>query len=408
MALGHSPQTVTDGLVFYYDMGNPQKSWKGAPTTNQLISPNDMSVEIWQKSGTQVTGNKLEQTASSGSHWILQNSPSIIGSYYTQSVVAKAAESKYIQIFPSSGFSTTSWTNYDLENGTLQNTGVNSATITHLGDGWFLCTHTAQATATTSGSRFAVQILTNINGARNESYTGTLGHGVYLKDHQFEQNTFATPFVNGTRSNAQAVLDLTNNNTVTATSLTYASDGTFSFNGPNYIDALISQFNLYNLNVWLYNNYIIPGNDSAIGGIVTSYQSPINFNRQTTQGVNLGGWTGSATNESVHIWSNSSTSSGFNGMTYIREQIPIGWHNFQFNWNGSTYDIWVDGIKRTTFAASFGHATLHPVNAIRIGGDVAQSYYFVGQIPSVSMFNRQLSDAEVQQNFNALRGRYGL
>ena len=34
MALGHSPSIVTNGLVFAYDMGNPQKSWKGAPTTN--------------------------------------------------------------------------------------------------------------------------------------------------------------------------------------------------------------------------------------------------------------------------------------------------------------------------------------------------------------------------------------
>jgi hypothetical protein len=42
MSLSHSPQVVTNGLVFYYDMGNPQKSWKGELTTNLLpqMQPN--------------------------------------------------------------------------------------------------------------------------------------------------------------------------------------------------------------------------------------------------------------------------------------------------------------------------------------------------------------------------------
>lgn len=169
----------------------------------------------------------------------------------------------------------------------------------------------------------------------------------------------------------------------------------------------LTEFNLYNLNFWLYNDYIIPGDNTAIGGDVTDYQCLINFNQQPTQGVNLGGWTGSADNESIHIWSNSSTASGFNGMTYIKDPIPIGWHNFQFNWNGSTYDIWVDGEKKTTYPHSTaGHATLHPVNSITIGSDIAQSYNFTGTISSVSIYDRQLTDAEVIQNFNAYKTRY--
>ena len=38
MALAHSPQVVTNGLVYYHDMGNTQKSWKGAPTTNLVVT----------------------------------------------------------------------------------------------------------------------------------------------------------------------------------------------------------------------------------------------------------------------------------------------------------------------------------------------------------------------------------
>jgi hypothetical protein len=35
-------------------------------------------------------------------------------------------------------------------------------------------------------------------------------------------------------------------------------------------------------------------------------------------------------------------------------------------------------------------------------------YYFQGKIVSVKIYNRALSAAEIQQNFNALRGRFGI
>ena len=36
MALTHSPSIVTDNLIFYYDLGNSQKSWIGRPITNSI------------------------------------------------------------------------------------------------------------------------------------------------------------------------------------------------------------------------------------------------------------------------------------------------------------------------------------------------------------------------------------
>ena len=39
MSAYSGPEIANDGLVFAYDMGNPQKSWKGAPTTNLLSQP---------------------------------------------------------------------------------------------------------------------------------------------------------------------------------------------------------------------------------------------------------------------------------------------------------------------------------------------------------------------------------
>jgi len=46
----------------------------------------------------------------------------------------------------------------------------------------------------------------------------------------------------------------------------------------------------------------------------------------------------------------------------------------------------------------------------RIGLSVAggTTRYFNGRIPSVQVYNRALTASEIQQNFNALRGRYGI
>ena len=94
-------------------------------------------------------------------------------------------------------------------------------------------------------------------------------------------------------------------------------------------------------------------------------------------------------------------------MTYNQVAAAVGWHHVVFNWNGTTYDIWLDGVKTTTFATS-GHAKLANITSLRIGGDVSSGYYFNGKLSSVKCYGTQLTDASVIQHFNALRGRYGI
>ena len=45
---------------------------------------------------------------------------------------------------------------------------------------------------------------------------------------------------------------------------------------------------------------------------------------------------------------------------------------------------------------------------IRIGAHGAASNLFDGDIPVVQIYNRALTASEVKQNFNALRGRFGI
>jgi hypothetical protein len=157
------------------------------------------------------------------------------------------------------------------------------------------------------------------------------------------------------------------------------------------------------ISVWLYNNSIINANDGNIGG-PSDYQTLFSFGGGTP-GVNLGGWTGGATNEAIHIWSTS----GGARLTYTNQAVPIGIHNFVFNWNGTHYDIWVDGAKQTVLAGGGGHASLITYTnvPIHLCSDTG-TYEFWGTIYSFFMYDNALSDFQVLQNYNATKRRYGL
>lgn len=243
------------------------------------------------------------------------------------------------------------------------------------------------------------------------SYWFSNNNGPYRWDManiQVEQKDHATAFSLGTRSNTQGLLDLTGNATLSLSSTSFDSTGTPTFNGTSsyiYVTPSVA-FTLYNLDVWIYNNNAIPNNDTAIGGPST-YQTIIQFNGAYPTGINLGGWSGGMTNESVHIWTGTASSYG---ATYIRDYVAVGWHNLVFNWNGSGYDIWVDGTKRTTYSLSgvLGAAPLQTnVTNMQVGYS-SPGYYFNGKIPIVKCYNAQLTDTQVLQNFNATKGRFGL
>jgi len=57
---------------------------------------------------------------------------------------------------------------------------------------------------------------------------------------------------------------------------------------------------------------------------------------------------------------------------------------------------------------SSGNATHDTTYPLRIGGRHLSSGYFIGNISQVLIYDRVLSIDEISQNFNALRGRYGI
>lgn len=162
----------------------------------------------------------------------------------------------------------------------------------------------------------------------------------------------------------------------------------------------------YCVEVWFHNDIDITKDLKPGGG----YEQILGFGG-TTGGIACRGWTSGMTDETIGFWAPSYQT---NGATYIKDNVYIGDHSLIFNWNGSTYDIWLDGTKRTTYAFILGGTTpidaaLVSMNSMYLGRDSATyNYYFNGTIYRLAVYGSQLSDEQVLQNYNATKGRFGL
>jgi len=190
-----------------------------------------------------------------------------------------------------------------------------------------------------------------------------------------------------TRSSAQAVFDLTGQNTITASSLTYNSDGTFSFNGSsNYIDCgnatVLQQSAAITMSAWVY-----PTSWSGLGNIMSkNANSGYRFRLDSSAGALWWYVSGNAIqggNCPLNTWSHCIVTGDLSGLK-----------------------AYVNGVLVASNSTAFTPSA--PASGNLYVGTLGGAEYFQGKIATASLYNRALSALEVQQNFNAQRGRYGL
>ena len=88
--------------------------------------------------------------------------------------------------------------------------------------------------------------------------------------------------------------------------------------------------------------------------------------------------------------------------------VSLGaWHHFVFSKAGSTTKMFIDGIQ---VVDDFDIGTMqNGTGVFTIGGNVASAGWFNGKIPLIRIYKgKGLTGTEVQQNFNAVRTRFGV
>ena len=183
-----------------------------------------------------------------------------------------------------------------------------------------------------------------------------------------------------------------NGNNATLSSSTFTSadaESYFRFSGSG--EATISSFSKSTANqMTMEVVYMSSSSDtfSTYGRIVDRGDTTISLGSVNTYQLRM--WTtagGSRSSESI-----------VNGIGQDGE-----WHHLVYTYNGSNVSLYLDGVYKNGYAKT---GNLENPASITLGN--GDSYLFGGKIALFRYYESGFTSAEVKQNFQALRGRYGI
>lgn len=372
MAQVGNPQIATNGLVMYYDMYNTKKSFKGNPTTNLVTNASTMS--SFNNYGSGPVSTFMTDFGTTG--WRMNSAGSWNGCYQGISI-------------PSAGtYTFSAW--YRYWGGSPNNNGA-----TCYVSGWGGGDSAAYIDKSKIGIWQRISITLNVTTSSLTlyliSYGGTNGADNSTWDvtmPQIESGSYPTTWVDGSRSSTQALVDLMGRYTLTANSLTYASDNTFSFNGSSD-------------KITLSSNSVISGTqDYTIESVFkTSASGSADYIFGNYGSGNSGGL-------EYYVYQNK-LNNYISGNTQSATTLGANqWYYSTVTRSSSTVTHYLNGVAD---GSSTNGNSIGTSNPFTIGnGHDYTSEAFGGTIALVKVYSRALSANEVQQNFNALRGRFGL
>jgi hypothetical protein len=237
------------------------------------------------------------------------------------------------------------------------------------------------------------------------------GNGYILyRNPQVVWLNYTVPFVQGTRSTTQGLLDISgNNNTITLANMTYGANNALSFDGTDdYID-------LGNINGYFASGVtgvsteavfrITPGASGNDGPIFDNYRynlwygysnDTINFYTRTgppdTPGYQFA--------VSVSSTSSCRAKGLYNHVVGVYETIGAGTGRVTIYINGQAA-----GTATGTMMGSY------PLTAARVGQSTHGgfgTYRLNGQVPVTKVYSTALSAQQVLQNYNSYKTRFNI
>lgn len=175
--------------------------------TNLLTYSGDFSNSAWVKTSVTATAGaaspdglntafSLVASAGTAASVIVNQTEVTAGATHTQTYIVKAGVLRYIQIAGSTGFSTSTFVNFDLVLGTItRNDTSAAASIKPLGDGWYSCSLTLTSNASQTRGQVALFLIENATSSRGSSFTSDGASGVYIWGAQLEVGSFPTSYI---------------------------------------------------------------------------------------------------------------------------------------------------------------------------------------------------------------------
>lgn len=400
MGLDHSLKIATNGLVFALDAGN-DKSYKGPALTNrlnQITNNNSSSAGKSITSGTQevfipqlgISTVKFSSVQNDYPAVSTDCCPSPFGFGGSFTVTPSTLYTYSIVYKTESGYTHPNYMyryEYTSNGGTyVTEAGVhNASNRIHLGDGWYWAWGTFTTQATTNWVGYC--------GAYYYRYSTTADR-LYVAKVMLVQGDYTQlhpkywPDVNTARANTSTHVDLiVPSTTITASSLTYANNGSYTFNGST--DVIRVSKNLLS---------------GTLDFTITAIARTTNMNSVDYICGNYG--TG---NNGLELYFQNSKIILYAVGTYLTGITNLSsntWYHITATRVSGVATIYINGVLEISGAMAGNIPTTNPFT-IGNGHDYT-SEAFSGNIPYVTVYNRALVPSEIRQNFNALRGRFGI
>jgi hypothetical protein len=402
MSVSITGQTVYSGSIFYFDTNNV-KSYVGEPTTNR-------NQQISNYTGTNYADG------SHGGEW--SSNPTRFSKTYTASIAtpigfgatlcSETATAGYYHLSSMGG---------DSESGAhsiscyiYPLSSITNFTIGMLGDSGNTVTFNFTTGAITYGGSISnrnafmstvvgfpgwYRVGANIEG-RAGGWVGCLGldtytsytpsapyKSFYITGMQYEYKDHCTPYVFGTRSATQGLLDLTSRNTIDLTDMSYnSSSAVFTFDGVNdYINTNVPAQTLTNgtIEAWVYDTK----NNSG-------YRAIVQFNVNTDDALYI------YPSNVLGFWPCAASSLTVPSNTWVHVAVAYNGSQLLYSVNGVTQEI-------STTCADFTD-----LQYVKIGGhSTGDGERWQGNITEVKVYNRALSRDEILKNYNRSKARYG-
>ena len=226
---------------------------------------------------------------------------------------------------------------------------------------------------------------------------------------QAELGTILTPFVNGTRSTTEALIDAKRATTIDLSTVSFNSsaqpifDGTDDYiNLPQNIQSGFTQASYMfvckpsSLPSGTYRQLYIQESSTWI--------ALYNFGGATFFGIDL---------HNVSGWFDGN--GGFNtGARTTSTLVADRYYHVAYSWNGSNVSVYLNGSLEasvSTLQASNGRQNVTTLGPGTTSRNIGSRYSgggnnWIGEINAVMMYNRALSSTEVTQAYNAYRARF--
>jgi hypothetical protein len=434
MGINYSPSIVRDGLVLHLDAANV-KSY-GDTTENLFSYSQDLANAVWTKNSSSVsvdailapdgtvTAEKLivNNTLTAGN--VTRNAGGLSATTkYTQSVYLKAGEWNYAFVWLNDGSGYGHVVEINLTTGAYRNTYTNASgrytdfsyNVTTSADGW----HRAEMSATTASAlNFQMRVYpSNVawtSGSFGSEYPAGNGtSGIYLWGFQIEQSPTANEYHANlgvsVKYRGTVWTDLSGNGrnfnwvstpsfgtdsgvpyfTTLGNRCTGPASNSFGINNTSgyTIFLMVKQLSLVSTGSFkFYKNNLSGASGRGIFAHSTYSDNIIYFDQ--------GGCCNTDTRTSV-------SSGGIAEWTILA---------FRRLTDSSTRSIIKNGVVLTTNTNSAASIDLDS-RSVDLGSTDeygGNSSTWNARLSSCVVYNRGLADAEIQQNFNALRGRYGI